>query len=88
MRIGPRYGATQEVMFLPARPERQVGLSHYDFQYTTWTDDRGRFQFDRVVAGPGTVVRVVRSNPNPRGAFSQLPAGRSASRSSRDRRFR
>ena len=88
VRVGARFGANQEVMFQPDRSDRQVGIGSVDYNYSTWTDERGRFQFDRVVPGPVTVARVVRDNPNPRGASASSLAGRSASRSSRTRRSR
>jgi beta-lactamase regulating signal transducer with metallopeptidase domain/peroxiredoxin len=72
VRIGARLGVNQEVMYHPDRPSRRVGLGSFDYVYRTWTDERGRFQFDRVVPGSGIVVRVVRDNPNPRGAFAML----------------
>jgi hypothetical protein len=73
VRIGARVAANQEVMFLPTGPYREVGLNRHDYNYTTSTDERGRFRFDRMVPVPGVVVRVVRDNPRPRGAFRQLP---------------
>jgi protocatechuate 3,4-dioxygenase beta subunit len=72
VRIGARFGVNQEVMFQPDRSNRQVRIDSFDYNYSTWTDDRGRFQFDRVVPGPVTVARVVRDNPNPRGVFGEL----------------
>ncbi len=59
VRIGARTGAGQEVTFLPIRPRREGGPSVFSYGYVTRTDDRGRFAFDRVIAGPGTVSRVV-----------------------------
>jgi beta-lactamase regulating signal transducer with metallopeptidase domain/protocatechuate 3,4-dioxygenase beta subunit len=59
VRIGPRQGSNQEVVFHPIRPDGRVGIGGYGYGYTTWTDERGRFRFDRVVPGPGTVARVV-----------------------------
>jgi protocatechuate 3,4-dioxygenase beta subunit len=59
VRIGPRQGANQQVVFYPIRPEGRVGIGGYGYGYRTWTDERGRFRFDRVVPGSGTVARVV-----------------------------
>jgi beta-lactamase regulating signal transducer with metallopeptidase domain len=59
VRIGPRQGPNQEVVFYPTRPEGRVGIGGYGYGYWTHTDERGRFRFDRVVPGPGTVARVV-----------------------------
>ena len=59
VRIGPRFGSNEEVVFYPTRPEGRVGLGGWGYGYTTRTDERGRFRFDRVVPGPGTVARVV-----------------------------
>jgi len=73
VRIGARTGANQEVAFLPIRPAREAGIDRYSYGSWTWTDERGRFQFDRVVPGPGTVARVVRDSVRPGTAFRQLP---------------
>jgi beta-lactamase regulating signal transducer with metallopeptidase domain/thiol-disulfide isomerase/thioredoxin/protocatechuate 3,4-dioxygenase beta subunit len=59
VRIGARAGAGQEVTFQPTRPDRGGGIYVFDYGYTTGTDDRGRFVFDRVIPGPGTVSRVI-----------------------------
>jgi peroxiredoxin len=58
VRIGPRPGSDQEVQFQPFSPGRKRGflVSH---RYTTQTDDRGRFRFDRVIPGSGRASRVV-----------------------------
>ena len=72
VRIGARFGPNQEVMFHPIRPEREGSLDSFSFGYWMQTDERGRFQFDRVVPGPGTVVRVVRDDPRPLHPFRQL----------------
>ena len=82
VRIGPRQGANQQVAFDPVRPVGRVGIGGYNPNYTTWTDERGRFRFDRVVPGPGTVARVVGKIYT--GASSKLClAGRNPSKSSR-----
>ena len=72
VRIGARFGPNQEVMFHPIRPEHEGSLESFSFGYWTQTDERGRFQFDRVVPGPGTVARVVRDDPRPLHPFRQL----------------
>ena len=59
VRIGPRLGPNEQVVFYPTRPEGRVGIGGWGYGYTTRTDERGRFRFDRVVPGPGTVARVV-----------------------------
>jgi thiol-disulfide isomerase/thioredoxin/protocatechuate 3,4-dioxygenase beta subunit len=59
VRIGARAGADQEVSFYPIRPDRGGGLYVFDYGYTTRTDERGRFAFDRVIPGPGTVSRSI-----------------------------
>ena len=87
MRIGPRAGADQEVSFQPIRPRRGGGLYVFSYGYTTGTDERGRFAFDRVIPGPGTVSRVIITE-FPAAASSTRRAGRSPSRSSRARRSR
>ena len=72
VRIGARFGPNQEVMFHPIRPEREGSLDSFSSGYWMQTDERGRFQFDRVVPGPGTVVRVIRDDPRPLHPFRQL----------------
>jgi beta-lactamase regulating signal transducer with metallopeptidase domain/protocatechuate 3,4-dioxygenase beta subunit len=59
VRKGPRLGANEQVVFYPTRPAGRVGIGGWGYGYTTRTDERGRFRFDRVVPGPGTVARVV-----------------------------
>ena len=58
VRIGPRSGSDQEVAFQPTPPVGKAGF-YIQYSYTTKTDERGRFQFDRVVPGPGTIARIV-----------------------------
>ena len=65
-------GPNQEVMFHPVRPEHEGSLDSFSFGYWMQTDERGRFQFDRVVPGPGTVVRVIRDDPRPLHPFREL----------------
>ena len=57
VRIGPRAGSDQEVMFQPFRPEGKGWLVWH--RYSTQSDERGRFRFDRVIPGSGRVARVV-----------------------------
>ena len=87
VRIGARMGADQEVTFYPIRPERGGGLYVFDYGYTARTDERGRFAFDRVIPGPGTVSRVVVTDFAD-GRHALALAGRSPSRSSPARRPR
>ncbi len=61
VRIGARAGADQEVAFLPTRPNRG-GFFVFSYGYITRSDLRGRFAFDRVLPGPGTMSRVVISD--------------------------
>ncbi len=57
VRIGARFGTDQEVSFRPIRSERRAGI--LDYGYSTRTDARGLFQFDRVIPGRGVVTRSV-----------------------------
>ena len=61
VRIGPRFGSNEGVMFNPTRPDRRVGPFVLSHGYSARTDDRGRFAFERVIPGPGTVGRVLRT---------------------------
>jgi peroxiredoxin len=72
VRIGARFGPNQQVLFHPIRLQGESSLDSFSFGYWTQTDERGRFQFDRVVPGPGTVARVVRDDPRPSHPFRQL----------------
>jgi hypothetical protein len=58
VRIGPRSRSNQQVAFVPIRREGKGGF-YILHSYTTWSDERGRFRFDRVIPGPGTIVRSV-----------------------------
>jgi RNA polymerase sigma factor (sigma-70 family) len=58
VRIGPRAGAKQTVAFRPTRPA-STGQFVFDYDYWTHSDERGRFQFDRVIPVPGTVSRTM-----------------------------
>src|SRR5262249_135085 len=60
--IGDRPGADQEIVYhgdISLRGGQYYGL---DYGYRTRTDARGRFAFDRVVPGRGTVVRSLNQN--------------------------
>ena len=57
--IGRRPAANQEISFQPTRPQRGNAMYVFDYGYTTETDADGRFAFDRVIPGPGSVSRVV-----------------------------
>ncbi len=59
VRIGARAGADQEVTFQPTRPPRPGGFFVFSYGYIARTEERGRFAFDRVIPGPGTVSRVI-----------------------------
>jgi hypothetical protein len=61
VRIGPRFGSNEEVMFNQTRPDRRVGPFVLSHGYSARTDDRGRFAFERVIPGQGTVGRVLRT---------------------------
>ena len=66
VRIGPRFGSNEEVAFNPTRTERGGGSYVLSYGYSARTDERGRFTFERVIPGPGTVSRVIRrSSPGP-----------------------
>jgi hypothetical protein len=58
VRIGPRAGVKQTLAFRSMRP---ASTGEYVFNYDYWThsDERGRFQFNRVIPGPGTVSRTI-----------------------------
>jgi peroxiredoxin len=67
VRIGRQPASDQEVEFQPG-PFRPGGWYYIvDYGYTTRTDLRGRFAFDRVVPGQGTVSRVVANAAFPSG---------------------
>jgi RNA polymerase sigma factor (sigma-70 family) len=57
VRIGPRSGSYQDVAFRPIRPESKGGF-YIHHVYTASSDERGRFRFDRVIPGPGTIARI------------------------------
>ncbi len=60
--IGARPGTDEEIVYvgdISLRGGRHYGL---DYGYRTRTDARGRFAFDRVVPGRGTVVRSLNQN--------------------------
>ena len=65
VRIGRQPAPDQQVEFQPAPFER--GGRSYVFVngYTTLTDQRGRFTFDRVVPGPGIARRYVTNTAAP-----------------------
>jgi beta-lactamase regulating signal transducer with metallopeptidase domain/thiol-disulfide isomerase/thioredoxin len=59
LRIGGQPGANQEVEFQPDAFQRGGRWYLFTYGYTTSTDARGRFTFDRVVPGRGTAWRLV-----------------------------
>jgi beta-lactamase regulating signal transducer with metallopeptidase domain len=56
VRIGPRFGSDQEVLFQPHPPNRAY---FWSFGYRTRTDERGQFRFDWVIPGSGMISRTV-----------------------------
>ena len=58
VRIGPRVGSDQEVVFRPFPPEGKGGFFVW-LRYSTQSDARGRFGFDRVIPGSGLVARIL-----------------------------
>jgi beta-lactamase regulating signal transducer with metallopeptidase domain/protocatechuate 3,4-dioxygenase beta subunit len=59
VRIGPRQGANQQVALDAIWSKGRVEIGAYNSIYWTWTDERGRFRFDRVIPGRWAVARVV-----------------------------
>ena len=59
VRIGGQPAPNQQVEFQPGLFQRGGRTYVFTYGYTTLTDQQGRFAFDRVVPGPGTVSRVV-----------------------------
>src|SRR5262249_11429718 len=66
--VGRQPKANEAISFSPARPGRGIPRRVFTYQYATRTDAHGRFTFDRVIPGPGSVTRVVVTNF---GQFSQ-----------------
>ena len=71
LRIGGRPGANQEVEFQPDAFQRGGRWYLFTYGYTTSTDGRGRFTFDRVVPGRGTAWRVVPITDGRRGVSAR-----------------
>ena len=67
VRIGGRPGTDQQVEFQPACFSAGDGPTTSPTATPTMTDQRGRFAFDRVVPGPGTVWRAVANAATPLG---------------------
>ena len=57
--ISRRPAANQEITLQPTRPERGNVMYVFNYGYSTATDADGRFAFDRVIPGRGSVSRVV-----------------------------
>jgi protocatechuate 3,4-dioxygenase beta subunit len=60
--VGDKPDANRYVSFSSRRPQKQLGgqrNGYFGYGYTATTDAEGRFSFDRVVPGPGTVSRIV-----------------------------
>lgn len=58
--LGDKPEVGREVSYSPKRPDGS--LSHHfvwSYGYETKSDGNGRFEFDRVIPGPGTLSRVV-----------------------------
>ncbi len=59
VRIGRQPAPNQQVEFQPGLFQRGGRTYVFTYGYTTLTDQQGRFAFDRVVPGRGTVSRSV-----------------------------
>jgi peroxiredoxin len=59
VQIGGLPAPNQQVEFSPALFQREGRTYNFGYGYTTLTDQQGRFTFDRVVPGPGSVWRVI-----------------------------
>ncbi|MCA1685981.1 MAG: carboxypeptidase regulatory-like domain-containing protein [Planctomycetia bacterium] len=57
--VGKRPGANLQVSFQPKQPERGGASFFLNYGGETQADGDGRFAFDKVVPGPGSVSRVV-----------------------------
>jgi uncharacterized GH25 family protein len=57
--MGHKPDAGREVDYSPSPPRQANPLFVWNFDYRTQTDQEGRFEFDRVLPGPGSVSRVV-----------------------------
>jgi peroxiredoxin len=59
VRVGRKPDAHREVAFTPTRPDRGGGMYVFSYGYETDSDAQGRFGFDRVIPGRGSVSRVL-----------------------------
>ena len=58
--VGDKPDAGREVSFQPKRPvDGRSYRAIWSYGYETNADDQGRFHFDRVLPGPGTISRVI-----------------------------
>ncbi|HEV3342117.1 MAG TPA: M56 family metallopeptidase [Pirellulales bacterium] len=58
--VGTKPDANSKVTFLPDRPPSRRTFPYvFAYDYTTDSDEGGRFSFDRVIPGSGSVCRVV-----------------------------
>lgn len=58
--LGTKPDAGREISFSPKRPDDFNRWNFvWDYGYRATTDEDGRFEFDRVVPGPGIVARTV-----------------------------
>lgn len=69
--LGAKPDAGRQVAFASQRPDWQSPF-HYIYDGYTHTDKQGRFHFDRVVPGPGSVSKVITV---PRGDFGYQAGG-------------
>ena len=83
VRIGPRQGANQEVVFDPTRPEGRVGIGGFELRLLDVDRRAGTLPIRPGDPRPGTVARVVGQDVSPGASSKHCLAGRSPSRSSR-----
>ncbi len=57
--IAGRPAADRLVHYAPLRPDRSRPTLMYGYDYYMKSDAQGRFRFDRVIPGPGTIGRPV-----------------------------
>ena len=57
----PGSGRTRRLRSNPSRTSDGGGFYVFNYGYSARTDERGRFAFERVIPGPGTVSRVIRT---------------------------
>ena len=57
--VGHKPDVGRQVYYSLSQPRQSNPLFVWNFGYRTQTDQEGRFEFDRVLPGPGSVSRVV-----------------------------